>query len=313
MSKIVQQHKSFTGTFDENKSSPPLPQEQKNRADETSSSEEDFDAHDDIYNIGAKAVPPVQANQPEDIIKAPEAEDDYLNFDDGKSEPVKKSEVAEKPTDQTDDYLDFGDDLDPLLGDKSGNYNLESDNLSLGSKPSKKEKGKKDDSFDLGSPVLSKKDKKNDSFDLGSDKGKDSLGLDDSLGGGNDSFLGESEKASEKESDPFGYQDASEAVGNDDFDFKDDSFERERKKKEAKQKELEAKRKAEEEERLIELELEKEAQLLEEKKRRMDEDRRRDEELRLQKIKEAELRAAEELKKKMQLDQEDLYFTVGER
>lgn len=27
MSKIVQQHKSFTGTFDENKSSPPLPQE----------------------------------------------------------------------------------------------------------------------------------------------------------------------------------------------------------------------------------------------------------------------------------------------
>ena len=55
--------------------------------------------------------------------------------------------------------------------------------------------------------MLSKKGKKSkaDSFDLGSEKGKDSLGLDDSLGGGNDSFLGESEKASAKESDPFGY------------------------------------------------------------------------------------------------------------
>ena len=42
----------------------------------------------------------------------------------------------------------------------------------------------------------------------------------------------------------------------------------------------------------------------------MEELKKKEAELAQQKLKEAELRAAEELKKKMQLDQEDLYFTV---
>ena len=43
----------------------------------------------------------------------------------------------------------------------------------------------------------------------------------------------------------------------------------------------------------------------------MEEEKKKEEELRLLKVQEAELKAAEELKKKMQLDKEDLYFTVS--
>ena len=155
-------------------------------------------------------------------------------------QPKPQSEPA-------DDYLDLGDDSNILGGEESQGLKFESDNLSLGLSQGKKENRlKKDDSFNLDSPALSKSTKKSadDSFGLGSSKRKDSLGLDDSLGGGDDSFLGGSEKAEKKEPDSFGYHEASEAVGNDFLDFQDDSFERERKKKAQKQSELDAKRKA---------------------------------------------------------------------
>lgn len=310
ISKIIQQHNTFMG--DEK----PRVQESNPKLDDTSSSEEDLDVrNDDIYNLETPHIVS-EDQQPQINPNDAQQEEDYLDLEDDSSkilpQVLNQPPSAVKNQNQDDDYLDLGGgDDEAILGEISKDeFNLESENYSLGSKS--KNKPKNDDSYDLGSPVLSKNNKQagDDSFNLGSEKRKDSLGLDDSLGGGDDSFLGGSEKVSEKESNPFGYDEASEAVGNDEFDFKDDSFERERKKKEAKQRDQEAKRRALEEERMIELELEKEAEKLERQRIEMEEEKKREEELKQIKLKEAEQKAAEELKKKMQLDKEDLFFTV---
>lgn len=341
ISKMVNQHNDFLGE-ESNDDYLALGDSQDQSEKKVESPEppvvqanNDVDSDSDFSDDGTKAMvaeydtiakpEPKEDNPPED--KDLSNTEDYLGLD----ETITEKKLDD--TNQTEDYLGLGgsepetitqkdppesnkekDQSDYLdLGVDSGN----GDDLGLesyGSKDGLSDLGnsdKKDNSFNLESGPASKKD----SFNLGSHEDDDSLGLGDNSADGNDSFLGGGDGSKNSSvkgdvEDPFGYDDTAEAVGNDDLDFQNDSFEQERKEKERKKAELEAKKKQEEEERQIELELKREAEELERQKREIELQKKKEEEEREKKRIEIEKKAAEELKKKMQLDAEDLYFKV---